>query len=48
MFVTEEHKPEYYFEEPVEEYEDRECRDHAVILHKGLSDQGTTWSSMNK
>ena len=33
----EEHKSEYYFEKIVEECEDPECRDHTVILYKGLS-----------
>ena len=30
------------FEEPVEECKDTECRDHIVILYKGLSNQRTT------
>ena len=30
------------FEEPVEECEDLECRDHTVLLHKGLPDQRKT------
>ena len=30
------------FEEPVEECEDPECRDHTVILHKGLPHQRKT------
>ena len=33
---------EYDFEKIVEECEDPECRDHTVILHKGLSNQRTT------
>ena len=30
---------------PIEECEDPECGDHIIILHKGLLDQRTTWSS---
>ena len=41
----EEHKSEYDFEKIVEGSEDPKCRDHAVILYKGLSHQRTTWSS---
>ena len=33
----EEHKSEYDLEKPVEGSEDPECRDHTVILYKGLS-----------
>ena len=32
----EEHKSKYDFEKTVEECEDPECRDHTVILYKGL------------
>ena len=31
-----EHKSKDDFEKPVEECEDPECRDHTVILYKGL------------
>ena len=31
------------FEKTIEECEDLECRDHAVILYKGLPNQRTTW-----
>ena len=41
----EEHKLEDDFEKPVEECKDPECRDHTVILYKGLSNQRTTLSS---
>ena len=40
----EEHKSKYDLKKPVEECEDPECRDHTVILYKGLSNQRTTWS----
>ena len=40
----EEHKSKYDLKKPVEECEDLECRDHAVILYKGLSNQRTTCS----
>ena len=30
------------FEKTVEECEDAECRDHTIILYKGLSNQRTT------
>ena len=40
----EEHKSKNDFEKTVEECEDPECRDHIVILYKGLSNQRTTWS----
>ena len=38
----EEHKSEDEFEKKVEECEDPECRDHTLILYKGLSNQRTT------
>ena len=38
----EEHKSEYDIEKIVEGSEDPKCRDHAVILYKGLSNQRTT------
>ena len=41
----EEHKLEDDFEKIVEECEDPECRDHTVILYKGLSNQRITCSS---
>ena len=40
--LFEEHKSEYDFEKTVEECEDPECKDHIVILYKGLSNQRTT------
>ena len=40
----EEHQSEYDLKKPVEGSEDLECRDHTVILYKGLSNQRTTWS----
>ena len=33
-----EHKPEDDSEKPTEECKDQECRDHPVLLYKGLSD----------
>ena len=36
------------FEKTIEEFEDPECRDHAVILYKGLSNQRTTWSGRRR
>ena len=33
------------FEEPVKECEDTKLIYHVVLLHKGFSNQGTTWSS---
>ena len=44
----EEHKSEDDFKKLVEECEDPECRDHTVILYKGLSNQRTTWSSKGR
>ena len=44
----EEHKSEDGFEKTVEECEDPECRDHAIILYKGLSNQRTTCSSWRR
>ena len=38
-------KPKYNFEKPTEECKDPECRDHQVLLYKGILDQGTTGSS---
>ena len=35
--LREEHKLEYDFEKIVEECEDPKCRDHIVILYRGLS-----------
>ena len=32
-------------EKRIEECKDSECRDHPVLLYKGLSDQGTAGSS---
>ena len=40
-----EHKSKYDFEKLVEKCKDLECRDHTVILYKGLSNQRTTLSS---
>ena len=40
----EEHKSKYDLKKLVEECWDLECRDHTVILYKGLSIQRTTWS----
>ena len=34
--IFEEHKLEYDFEKTVKECEDLECRDHTVILYKGI------------
>ena len=39
-----EHKSEDEFEKTIQECEELECRDHIVILYKGLSNQRTTWS----
>ena len=44
----EEDKLEDDFEKLVEECEDPECKDHTIILYKGLSNQRTTWSSRRK
>ena len=41
-------KSEDEFDKTVEECEDLECRDHTVILCKGLSNQRTTWSSRRR
>ena len=39
---SKEHKLEDDFEKPVEECKNPKCRDHTVILYKGLSNQRTT------
>ena len=44
----EEHKSKDDFEKLVEEREDPKCRDHAVILYKGLSNQRKTCSSRRR
>ena len=36
------------YEKTIEECEDLECRDHAVILYKGLSNQRTNWSGRRR
>ena len=41
----EEHKSKYHFEKLVEECKYLKCKDHTVILYKGLSNKRTTWSS---
>ena len=38
-------KPEDDSEKLAKECEDSECKDHPVLLHKSLSDQGTVRSS---
>ena len=43
-----EHKSEYDLKKSVEECEDPECRDHAVIIYKVLSNQRTTWSGKRR
>ena len=40
----EEHKSEYDLKKLVEECEDPECKDHTVVLYKGLSNQISNWS----
>ena len=37
-----EYQQKYDIEEPTEEHEDTKLRKHAVSLHKGFSNQGTT------
>ena len=39
---------EYDLKKPVEECEDSECKDHAFILYKGLSNQRTTCSGKRR
>ena len=44
----EEHKSKDDFEKTVEGCEDPECRDHTVILYKGISNQRIAWSGRRR